>query len=185
MDLAKDIAGRRFGRLTAVMDIGSIKNGKSRVRLWSCACDCGKTIKKRSSQLTQGKVASCGCLRADTARARVSLPEGESGFNALFGHYVSGAKRRGLPFWLTREQFRGLTSSVCHYCGAAPAAISQIPRGRGGYVHNGVDRKNNRLGYDSENSVACCAPCNFFKGSMDEPEFLEKIATISNHRRLA
>jgi hypothetical protein len=181
MGAAVNLAGRRFGRLTPVMDVGTA----GRTRLWRCSCDCGKTVNKRSSQLLQGRAASCGCLRADVARARVSLPAGESGFNALFRHYVAGAERRGLPFWLTREQFRALTSASCHYCGVAPGATSRIPKGSAGYTYNGVDRKNNRLGYDSENAVPCCRRCNFFKGSMDESEFLKTVSTIAIHRRLA
>lgn len=53
-----DLAGVRFGRLTAVEP-----DGKSRGRItWFCRCDCGESKSVVSSRLTQGITKSCGCL---------------------------------------------------------------------------------------------------------------------------
>jgi len=54
-----DITGQRFGRLTAVRDVGV---DKSRSRLWLCQCDCGKEKIVSSAILKAGGVKSCGCL---------------------------------------------------------------------------------------------------------------------------
>ena len=57
------LVGKRFGRLTVLKDSGE---RKSRKVLWECKCDCGKTIKVKSDQLTCGKTRSCGCLQSES-----------------------------------------------------------------------------------------------------------------------
>jgi hypothetical protein len=61
--MIKDLAGKRFGRLTVLNDTGNRKNRKV---LWKCLCDCGKVVSVRSVQLTGGKTKSCGCLKDET-----------------------------------------------------------------------------------------------------------------------
>lgn len=57
----KNIAGHRFGKLTAIMQSG--KSGKNTV--WRCLCDCGAEVKVRGNNLTAKvrPVISCGCAR--------------------------------------------------------------------------------------------------------------------------
>ena len=51
----KDRIGQRFGRLTVIEDVGRKFGGV----LWSCRCDCGKTIDVRASSLVCGDSKSC------------------------------------------------------------------------------------------------------------------------------
>lgn len=51
----QDISGMRFNKLIAVNYIGN--------SLWNCLCDCGNYHIVRSSELKNGHVKSCGCLR--------------------------------------------------------------------------------------------------------------------------
>lgn len=62
-----DIAGQKFGRLTAVSDVG--KDGH-RQRLWLCVCDCGKETVVPIRQLRHGNTRSCGCLKREMSRER-------------------------------------------------------------------------------------------------------------------
>lgn len=41
----------------------------------------------------------------------------------------------------------------------------------GGYVYNGLDRRNNNKGYTHDNIVPCCKPCNYAKRDMNIEEF--------------
>jgi len=61
---ALDLVGQKFGKLTVIKRFGS-KNEKA---LWECRCSCKDAIVcyTTSSQLTTGKVRSCGCLRRET-----------------------------------------------------------------------------------------------------------------------
>jgi len=52
----KDIAGERFGKITAINYIGK--------RHWQCECDCGTTLSIRIDHLIRAETLSCGCLRA-------------------------------------------------------------------------------------------------------------------------
>lgn len=52
------LAGLRFGLLTAVEPVGKSKHGKV---LWKCICDCGNEIITVASGLVNGNTASCRC----------------------------------------------------------------------------------------------------------------------------
>jgi hypothetical protein len=56
---AKDISGKRFGRLLAIKPLG--KRTKQGLIRWECKCDCGKTTSVRISSLINGHTQSCGC----------------------------------------------------------------------------------------------------------------------------
>lgn len=180
-----DLTGKRFGRLIANRDIGTIANGLNRhVRLWECLCDCGAIVSTRSSSLLQGRSQSCGCLMRETNRDKIKLPDGVSGFNSLYSKYRSSAKKRGHSFNLTSDEFRELTSSNCFYCGVTPAqeVYAQKSDGYTPYIHNGIDRCNNSQGYNKENCVSCCTTCNYFKHSLTAKAFLQKVDQIYHYQ---
>lgn len=57
-----DIAGQRFGKLTAIVRAGSIRNRPA----WFCRCDCGKELIVDGNALRSGNTQSCGCSRKGT-----------------------------------------------------------------------------------------------------------------------
>ena len=57
----KNIAGKKFGRLTA---IEPTEGPKQLTKLWKCRCDCGKNCKVYYWNLMSGHTRSCGCLRS-------------------------------------------------------------------------------------------------------------------------
>jgi hypothetical protein len=72
--------------------------------------------------------------------------------------YRGDAKRRGLPFELTRDDFDALWGKPCTYCGAAIEGI-------------GLDRVDSEAGYVASNVVPCCWICNTWKSHMTLEEF--------------
>lgn len=52
-----DIAGEKFGKLTAVCFSGT----RNRHTLWKCVCDCGNITKVFLDNLRNGTSKSCGC----------------------------------------------------------------------------------------------------------------------------
>ena len=56
-----DIAGQKFGRLTALR-FSHKKLAGNRAHYWICVCDCGTEIVIRKCQLISGRTRSCGCL---------------------------------------------------------------------------------------------------------------------------
>lgn len=58
---AIDIAGCKFGRLTALVRHPS-------PRMWECVCECGTRKLVRQDHLRGGKVVSCGCYIREVMR---------------------------------------------------------------------------------------------------------------------
>ena len=69
---AKDIAGQKFGRLTA---IGPVSRDPVR---WLCECECGNQTSVVTARLISGHSKSCGCINVDMA-AVMNLSHGMSG----------------------------------------------------------------------------------------------------------
>lgn len=172
-----DITGQQFGRWLAKEYVGVDEN--TRRSLWKCLCNCGKEGVVNSLDLRKGHSKSCGCLGVDMIRERSRKKD--SGFNKLLRQYRSSAKHRNLVFELSKEDFQNLTEQRCYYCGQLPIAVSIKLSVGGAYVYNGIDRKNNSLGYTKENSVPCCRACNFLKKDMDYFEFIRRVSAI--HRQ--
>ena len=55
----KDLAGKKFGKLTVVSFAGSNKHGHAK---WLCKCECGNEKTVTGNQLASGKTKSCGCI---------------------------------------------------------------------------------------------------------------------------
>lgn len=56
---AENLAGKKFGALTALYQSQSINN---RTR-WVCRCECGKIHNVSAGDLKSGRIKSCGCLQ--------------------------------------------------------------------------------------------------------------------------
>ncbi len=64
-----DMTGQRFGRLTVLRVAPISRNGKNHGRHWWVKCDCGSGEKRvGGTNLRQGILNSCGCLRSEGIR---------------------------------------------------------------------------------------------------------------------
>lgn len=84
----------------------------------------------------------------------------------LYKSYKYDANRRNIPFLISYEEFLVFQNQKCFYCNDHPDKI-------------GLDRKDNNLGYDKDNIVACCKSCNFLKGSLNTDDFLNLVKKIN------
>ncbi len=64
-----DITGQRFNRLEVIKLRG---RGRSKILIWECRCDCGKTAFACTTDLKTGGVRSCGCLVTDSNVKRLT-----------------------------------------------------------------------------------------------------------------
>lgn len=76
-----------------------------------------------------------------------------------FNMYKKAAQKRGYTFELNFEQFLSFWGKPCFYCGAQIDSI-------------GLDRKDNKIGYNINNVVPCCATHNRMKSDMTLKEFV-------------
>lgn len=173
----------RYGRLTIPHKndfiIHTFPNGKS-IRKYKCICDCGNTLYVSRQGLKDGHTKSCGCFRQE----KRFLGNGISGLNALFTSYKGSAKRRNLSFLLTLEEFKNLTNSNCYYCNQVPENKSfnrdntEAYKRKGTYTYNGIDRIDNKKGYNNDNVITCCIQCNKAKNVLGFEEFKNWISKI-------
>ena len=70
MSVLIDLTGQRFGRLTVVCK--APKRGKSTNARWFCKCDCGNTTEVLGTTLRRGESKSCGCLKDDLTREKLT-----------------------------------------------------------------------------------------------------------------
>lgn len=77
------------------------------------------------------------------------------------------ARQRGLSIGLTDERIVELSSQDCSYCGAPAGALL-----------NGIDRVDNRIGYEEGNVVPCCFVCNRAKQDAGREEFIAWAARV-------
>lgn len=83
---ARDLAGFRCGKLTAVARVPTAQPGGKQNARWLCRCDCGGEKAFRSTHLITGAVHSCGCERRTPHQ---SLPKHHLA-GLRFGRLVAG-----------------------------------------------------------------------------------------------
>ena len=118
----------------------------------------------RDKRSKDGYESQCKLCRSIAQKSR------RSGSKSRFSRYKSRAKRDGIIFKLSYEEFKKITDQSCFYCGT--------------YSENsvkdfcGIDRVNSSKGYIKGNIVPCCNVCNMMKGIMYQQEFLDKVEEI-------
>lgn len=174
-----DETGNKYGKLTVLHRALYAGTGDQSHARWDCICECGNTHQVTGIVLRRGTSKSCGCTSHDHNR----LPEGEAAFNNLCWLYKKYAKKANREFKLSKEQFRELTKSKCHYCGKEPGQVKKFSRvGNGVYIYNGIDRLDSSKGYTPGNVVSCCWICNIAKHDLGYDEFLQHIQRIYDYR---
>lgn len=79
------------------------------------------------------------------------------------------ARKKGLEFGLTEEEYNALTSGTCVFC-HRPSTDEH---------KNGIDRVDPASGYLPGNCVTCCGQCNIAKKRMSADEFVARARDIA------
>jgi hypothetical protein len=64
--MAKDLTGKRFGKLVAIQRV----QNSGRRTVWRCLCDCGKSKDIMTDNLTGNRTKSCGCFSSESKSKR-------------------------------------------------------------------------------------------------------------------
>lgn len=184
MPAALDITNERYGSLVAI-ERGETKvypSGQRRV-LWKFKCDCGNEVLKTLFDIRRGDTKSCGCVKKKRAEDGIYiLPDGESSFNALYDVYKKRAEKNNMDFTITKELFRHITKSNCHYCGQEPNQKHLANKNSNGhYIYNGIDRIDSSIGYIGSNILPCCKQCNFSKRDLSYGDFIQWLKKAHEH----
>lgn len=142
----KDISNRKYGMLTAIRPVGKNEQGRM---LWECRCDCGKIMVSTVSDITRGHTKSCGCLKREKSRCRMTT-HGKS-YTRLYRIWVGMKKRIYNLNEAYYKDYGGRGLKMCeewtdNFMNFYAWAINN------GYADNlSIDRKDNDKGYFPDN----------------------------------
>lgn len=92
--------------------------------------------------------------------------------NKIFYMYRNEAKRRGFSFLISKEEFEKFIDKNCYYCDRAPENNCSVFKNHKPFIYNGIDRKDNSIGYVIDNIVTCCKWCNTRKKKKSYNNFI-------------
>lgn len=170
--------GQKFGMLTTLGKSDSNTKGQ---RKWRCLCECGKEIQARSWHLRNGNYSSCGCMlkiRAAQIHKKYKEaypPDYPWGFNEVYNSYRKEALKKKLNFDLSKEEFFNLSQQHCYYCDCLPKNRKVREED---FVYSGIDRIDNKKGYQIDNTVPCCKICNIAKNNLELEVFLKHVTQL-------
>lgn len=164
-----DITGQKFKNLLVIKPSHTTRKDF----YWECKCDCGETCYATSSSLLRGRTNYC--KQCNTKKSH-GTP-----LRLLFYTYEKNALKRNYAFELNLELFEKLIKSKCYYCGTEPQQQLYKKGMKYNLTYNGIDRRNNSIGYTIENSVSCCKFCNFAKSRFLEVDFINWLERIKNN----
>jgi hypothetical protein len=184
-----NLVGQRFGRWVVLAEGGRTPRGQVR---WRCRCDCGVEKDVDGGSLRNGKSTSCGCYRSEICQKcgqwDRGIPLGTSAKKFRFNAYRCGAKKRGLVFEISFDDFVRLIEQPCHYCGRVWSCKVILPldyTDRSPYLCNGIDRIDNSLGYTTDNCIPCCRFCNTAKHDRTQQEFIADCVAVAEKANVA
>lgn len=178
-----NLQGRVFTWLTVIDRVIRPSDHQPR---WLCKCKCGNSVYTLTAHLMTGDTKSCGCFRLHINHES-RLPEGEAAFRQLLLRYQRSGHDRGYKWNLSDDQARKIFQSNCHYCGSPPHRVMKASfwsgKASSALLCNGIDRKDNKAGYEPGNVVACCRTCNYAKHNLGYEEFLAWIGNLVKHQQ--
>ena len=174
--------GDSFGNLTAVRSA----NGGNKI--WIFKCTCGNECSPRLDRVVNGRVKSCGCLRLrdkDGPR-RVGTESGTSRITRMFVSRKADARRRGIPFILSKLDVMSLAERQEWKCAQTGIAFG-LSVGAGAKPFGpSIDRIDNALGYAPGNIQLVCIMYNYAKSAFaDDDVFAFAEALVKHRQRLA
>lgn len=172
----KNYTGARSGCLIAI----SFAYIKSKKTYWNFKCDCGSDKVIRICNVFSGKTKSCGCLNHLT---KTLIPSVDKSFKELIRVYKKSAKERNLMFDISDKIIYETSQQNCHYCGSVPFK-NIIVKNHLPFIYNGIDRKDNNIGYLINNILPCCEICNKAKRNLSYIDFIDWIKKIKKHNIL-
>jgi hypothetical protein len=140
----RNLAGRKFGFMTAIEPTGERRRGQV---VWRVRCDCGVIKSVPSYTLTSGAALSCGCYRlAQTSKANRTHGQSES---TEFKIWTSMLTRCENPNASRYMKYGGRGISICERWHKFENFLADMgPRPS---MNHSIDRINNDGNYEPEN----------------------------------
>lgn len=140
-----DLAGQRFGRLTAVERAGKNRYGV----VWKCLCDCGSYTEVAGTKLRNGHTRSCGCLVSDTiGNLNRTYGMSKSRLHYIWGNMKSRCYNANNRFY---KRYGGRGIAVCDEWRDDFTAFVDWALANGYDATLTIDRIDNDKGYAPDN----------------------------------
>jgi hypothetical protein len=86
--------------------------------------------------------------------------------NSIYKSYEKRSVDKGC--FLSKEDYDNITHSACYLCGKENSQTH----------HNGIDRFDNKIGYEIANCRSCCSDCNYLKHANTFDVIIERMKRI-------
>ena len=136
---------------------------------------CGKTYEKYLTVKSQEAVICQVCQEKQKEqdykrkdRERDYKKENKNNLKGYYREYIKNAIKRDYDILIDFDNFCNLVNSKCYYCDYSQED-SVI----------GIDRINNDIAYNKENTVPCCSNCNYMKSFYHPLFFIQKCKIIA------
>jgi len=168
---------QKIGDWTIIEIINKISKAGNTKTYYRLQCKCGSVRKAKSCDIKRMSDPSFRDLQTCCRRCRENQywnnqPEVLL-YSTLYHDYKNQAKRRNKYFDLGIDSALKLFKSTCYYCGETP--INEWKHKTNSNIilkYQGIDRKDSKQGYTTDNVVACCSKCNYAKREQSESEFI-------------
>jgi hypothetical protein len=159
--------------------IENINNSLTSIRLTTQVCvNCGKDYEQFKTRYNKPSKICKSCneynYKQDFKRLnrnRNYKHENFKNIERLYKNYIKSASKRNYTIGLQFEDFKRLVLSKCYYCQYFKEEET-----------NGIDRLDNRKGYEKENCVPCCETCNMMKYVYHPLFFIELCKIVSGFK---
>lgn len=152
----KNIAGLRFGKLTAISVVGKSRDKQF---VWNCLCDCGGETNATQGNLKSGYVKSCGCyITSEEYRQKASISRkgkltGKSNHSWRDGQSLHRkALRKGYEYSKWRRSVFVRDNYTCQGCSKTGCYLEADHIKPFAYYPE--------LRYELSNGRTLCAPCH-------------------------
>ena len=107
-----DIAGQKYGRLTAIERTDVKQNGNY---MWLCKCECGRMVTVKADHLRRGDTQSCGCINIGRQRGIAKKHGGacDGQRERLYGVWIAMKTRCNNPKHMHYKAYGGRGIAVC------------------------------------------------------------------------
>lgn len=161
--------GKTFDGITVIEYLGTGLNGIPG-GWWLVEDQRGFQKKMRTSEINKGhRIKKC-----------VPTDPKDKKLVKKYETYQRDSKQKNRDFQLTFKEAVKLFTSPCEYCGqlGGVAGNSHIKETK----FNGIDRIDNREGYNITNTVSCCYTCNRAKNNMGIIDFVNYLENLIEFR---
>ena len=108
----------------------------------------------------------------------------QSAFGKKFQAIKTSAKQREKKFEISENDIKNKIFDNCFYCGKQPLNEAYSHDKKHLMLVNGVDRRDNDIGYTPSNIIPCCDQCNYTKNSQTEEAFCNHIKRVYEYSNL-